>query len=263
MMACPWPMTLIYTWAARPRPAILRARLIFCGCHADRWPTRRRPSKSFTIGSFTGRFSRISLAAAARPMAAKRALSTSSGPGLVYFYNTAGAGGQLGLDVLEDEGAGFLRGQGRGVDDAGAEGDHERGGGARAVALVAGGEILADAFRGAAAAAGVKTSVKIEFEIRFRKDVRADVAPFHDEVAELDTFALMVFHPFAHGGHGGDMRDGSADLGAAYLFSRIVAIHEKAHGVVAAFKGGFPFAAQRGHRRGVVRINFFLQAMPR
>lgn len=93
-----------------------------------------------------------------------------------------------------------------GVDDFGAEGNHQGGGGALAVALVAGGEVFAHAFGGAALVALVEGGVEIEFEIGLGENVRADVAAFHDEVAEFGAFALFCLHPFA------DVRDGG-DLG--------------------------------------------------
>ena len=43
--------------------------------------------------------------------------------------------------------------------------------------------------------------VEVIFVVRFREDIRADVATFHDKIAELDAIALCLLHPLAYLGN--------------------------------------------------------------
>ena len=105
------------------------------------------------------------------------------------------------------------------------ERNHQRRGGALAVALVARGEVFLHAFGGPAARALLQLRVEVILEIRFGKNIRADVAAFHDQIAELDALALRLLHPLAHFGHRRDVRHRGADFRRADFLGRIIAVH--------------------------------------
>jgi len=63
---------------------------------------------------------------------------------------------ELAADLFEDAATGLIGGEFGIVDDGGAEGDHEGGGGALAVALVAVGQVVLDALGGTAFGAFVQ-----------------------------------------------------------------------------------------------------------
>ena len=54
----------------------------------------------------------------------------------------------------------------------------------------------------------MNAGIEIKFKIRFGKNIRADIASFHHQIAKLNAFALLEFHPFADFGKGGDVRGG-------------------------------------------------------
>src|SRR5260370_23456703 len=99
-----------------------------------------------------------------------------------------------------------------------AESDHERGGSSLAISLIPGSQVFLDPFSRPAPGAFLEMGIEIIFVIGLRKNIGADIAAFHDQVAELNTLALGLFHPITHFRYGGDMRDGGADLRGAHLF---------------------------------------------
>ena len=107
--------------------------------------------------------------------------------------------------------------------------NHQRRDRALAVALVARGEIFIHAVGGAARGTLVQFRVEIKFEIRFGKNIRADVAAFHHQIAELQALALAFDHPLAHFRHGGDVRDRGAGFRRADFLFGIIAVHEQMH----------------------------------
>ena len=161
----------------------------------------------------------------------------------------------------------LLRRQRRIVYHLGAERNHQRGHGPLAVPLVAHRQVFVHAIRGSAGGTFGQRGVEIKFIVRFRKNIRADVAPFHYQVAELDAFALGLFHPRAHFRNCRDVRNGGGGLRRANFFFRKIAVHEQMHRAQAvfldAFQFRFPFAAKRGDSLRVVDLHALLQAMPR
>ena len=169
-------------------------------------------------------------------------------------------------DFLQNQPARLLRRQVRVVDDLCAERHHQRRNGALAVALVARGEIFIHAVGGAAARALLQFCVEIELEIRFGKDIRADVAAFHHQIAEFEALALAFDHPLAHLRHGGDVRHGGAGFGGAdFLFGIITADEQARLAQAVLFRADqfrFPFAAGGGDGLGVIHVNPLPEAMP-
>ena len=106
----------------------------------------------------------------------------------------------------------------------------------------------------------------VKFVIRLRKNIRADVAALHYEIAELDAIALRFLHPLADIRHGGHVRHGGGGFRHAdFLFGKII-VHQQAHGLQAVGFGadelGFPAAARIGDGFFVVHIHVHEQAMP-
>ncbi len=170
-------------------------------------------------------------------------------------------------DFLQQQTARLLGSHVRVVDDLRAERDHQRRGRALAVALVTCGKIFFNAIGGAAARAFLQLRVEIKFEIRFRKNIRADVAPFHHKISKLNAIALRLLHPLAHFRNRRDVRNRRARLGRAHFLFRKITVNEQMHDAQMIFlhaaQIGFPAAARIGDGLRVVDIHAFLQAMPR
>jgi hypothetical protein len=165
-------------------------------------------------------------------------------------------------NVIDDHPAGLRGGHFGIIDDLCAERDHQRRGGALAVALIAGREILIHTFGGAALGALVEVRVEIKLVIGFGKHIGANVAAFHDEIAKLNALALFLLHPVPDFRHRGDERRGGAHFGRADFFFRIIIADEQMNVAIAVFERGLPFAARGGDGFGVVDIDSVLQAMP-
>ena len=130
------------------------------------------------------------------------------------------------FDFGDENSARLLRSHVRIVDDLRAERNHQRRGRALAVALVTRSEIFLNAIGGAAARAFFQLRVEVKFEIRFGKNIRADVAAFHHQISKLNAIALRVFHPLAHFWNGGDVRNCRARFRRANFFFRKIIFNE-------------------------------------
>jgi hypothetical protein len=119
-----------------------------------------------------------------------------------------------------------------------------------------------DAIGGAAPGALVEGGVEVEFERGFREDVSADVATFHDEVAEAGAIALAFDHPVADFGDGGDVGGGGAGFGCADCLVGIEAIDEEPDVAVGAGEFGFPAAENARDGFGIVDIDVVSEAVP-
>src|ERR1051325_9791903 len=166
------------------------------------------------------------------------------------------------LYVGYNRSARLLGGHLRVVDDLRAKGDYQGRGGPLAVALVAGGQVLLDAIGRPAARAFRQVRIEVVFEVGLRKNVGADVAAFHDQVAEFDALALRFLHPLTDFRHGRDVRDRRADLRRPDLLGRIIAIHLQIDMAVHALERGFPTAASSSDRSRVMHINLLLETIP-
>ena len=161
----------------------------------------------------------------------------------------------------------LLRGHAGIVDDLRAERDHQRRDGALAVALVARGEVFIHAVGGAPRRALGQRRVEVKLVIGLGKNIRADVAAFHHEVAEPDAVPLRIFHPLADIRHGGDVRHGGGGLRHAdFLLGKII-IYQQTHRAQAVLLGALqfrlPLAARGGDGFFVVHVHVLEQAMPR
>ena len=170
--------------------------------------------------------------------------------------------GKLVLKRVDDVLAGFLGRLAGRVDHAGSQGNHEWRSGSLAVSLIAFCQVFRDTFGFPSLGAFGEVGVQIEFKFRFGKYIAANITTFHDQIAELNTVALLLLHPVAHFGDGGHMRYGGAGFGRADFFFRVIAIHHQEDVSIQAHQLGFPFFAKLSNRFGIVDVDARLQAVP-
>ena len=113
----------------------------------------------------------------------------------------------------------------------------------------------------------MNAGIEIKFVIRFRENVRANVATFHHEIAELNALALFLLHPIANFRSRGHMRNRRARFRRANFFLRKIAFHQQMNRAQIvfdrdAFKRRFPFATRGGDCFFIVNIDAVFQAIP-
>ena len=166
------------------------------------------------------------------------------------------------LHFFDDEAARLLDGLARVVDHHRPECHHQRRRSALAVTLVANGKIFLQSVRRATLGTFVNTGIEVKFEICFWKNIGADVAAFHHQIAELNALTLLVLHPLAHFRISRDVRRGGSHLLSSNFFVWKISIDQQMNFAIGIFESGFPFPAERVHRFGMVYIHFLLQTMP-
>ena len=102
--------------------------------------------------------------------------------------------------------AGLRRCQGRGIDQGGADWDHQGRLGSLAVLPVPSFQIFPNAVGFSSFGTFAYGGVQIKLVVRFGKDIASDISSFHDEGAELKAFSLFSLHPLAGLGGGRNSR---------------------------------------------------------